>query len=314
MTGASTAARLAAFGLASVMAIGIVGGLGIASADGPGDPHDSVSDDGSSPGGGKANGHLFHISLKEAAAASGLTEDQLKAAHEAGKSLAEAITDAGGNPATVQATLLADLNTKLAEAVAKGAITQAQADKAFEKAQEQLPKLFERHLPRPVTKAPKGDHDQPHIALAALDAAAKAIGITPAQLKAELKGGKSIADVATAHGTTAQAVIDALVADANARIDAALAKGTIDAAKATELKSKVTAVVTAFVSATHSAKGKSSKETSASSAGSDAKDSDAGINHAPDAARRGKDHASPNAGLGAGNARGHGNSASRQSR
>jgi hypothetical protein len=304
--------RLMAFSLTGLIAAGILGGSGIALAHSA-DDSVSAASDAASPSSGKALGQLFHISLKEAAAASGLTEAQLKTAHDAGKSLAQAITDAGGNPAAVQAKLLDDLKAKLAEAVTNGTITQAQADKAFEKAQEQLPKLFERHLPRLVTKAPKGDHAQPHIALASLDAAAKAIGITPAQLKEELKGGKSIADVAIAHGTTAQAVTDALVADANARIDAALAKGTIDAAKAAELKSKVTAEVTAFVSATHSAHGKDSKETAASSAGSDAQDSDAGINHAPSAAQRGKDHSSPKAALGAGNAAGHGNSASHRS-
>jgi hypothetical protein len=45
-----------------------------------------------------------------------------------------------------------------------------------------------------------------------LDAAAEAIGITADELKTELEAGKSIAQVAEAHGVDAQTVIDALVA------------------------------------------------------------------------------------------------------
>jgi len=47
-----------------------------------------------------------------------------------------------------------------------------------------------------------------------LEAAAEAVGIPPAELRQALAGGQSIADVARARGVEVQAVIDALVADA----------------------------------------------------------------------------------------------------
>ncbi len=53
---------------------------------------------------------------------------------------------------------------------------------------------------------------------AGLDAAATALGITADELRTELQGGKSIADVATAKGVNVQTVIDALVAEAKTRI------------------------------------------------------------------------------------------------
>lgn len=49
-----------------------------------------------------------------------------------------------------------------------------------------------------------------------LAAAAKAIGISVADLQSELAAGKTIAAVATAHGVDPQKVIDAMVADAQA--------------------------------------------------------------------------------------------------
>ena len=53
---------------------------------------------------------------------------------------------------------------------------------------------------------------------AGLEAAATALGVTADELRTELQGGKSIADVATAKGVNVQTVIDALVAEAKTRI------------------------------------------------------------------------------------------------
>lgn len=70
-----------------------------------------------------------------------------------------------------------------------------------------------------------------------LDVVAKAIGISVDTLRSELDGTKSIADVAKAHNVEAQKVIDALVADATARIDAAVKDGKLTADQATTAKS-----------------------------------------------------------------------------
>jgi hypothetical protein len=57
-----------------------------------------------------------------------------------------------------------------------------------------------------------------------LDAAAKAIGITTAELQADMKAGKTIADVAKAKGVAVQTVIDAMVAAAKTDLEANLEK------------------------------------------------------------------------------------------
>jgi hypothetical protein len=56
-----------------------------------------------------------------------------------------------------------------------------------------------------------------------LDAAAKALGITRAELLTELKAGKSIADVAKEKDVPVQTVIDAMVAEGKTRLEAAIA-------------------------------------------------------------------------------------------
>jgi hypothetical protein len=65
---------------------------------------------------------------------------------------------------------------------------------------------------------------------------ADTIGISREELRDELRGGSSIAQVATAHGVDPQLVVDTLVHDANGRVDQAVANGRIDETQATKIK------------------------------------------------------------------------------
>ena len=77
----------------------------------------------------------------------------------------------------------------------------------------------------------RGLHSQ-----AALDAAAKALGMTADELSAQLWGGKTLADIATAKGVdiaTVKAAVDAaLVAETKTAIQQAVTDGSITQAKA----------------------------------------------------------------------------------
>lgn len=75
--------------------------------------------------------------------------------------------------------------------------------------------------------------------------AARFLGTTPEQLRAKLRAGESLAEIAGAAKTPA--LIDRLVASANARADAALAGGKIDADRAAKLKEKARERVTKLV-------------------------------------------------------------------
>jgi hypothetical protein len=67
------------------------------------------------------------------------------------------------------------------------------------------------------------------------------------ELEDALAAGSSIAEVAAGEGVAAQAVIDAMVADATARLDEAVAKGDLSADRAEEKKAELPEWITAIV-------------------------------------------------------------------
>jgi hypothetical protein len=70
------------------------------------------------------------------------------------------------------------------------------------------------------------------------------LGIDAETLRAELRDGATLAEVATAQGVEAQTLIDTLVDTATAHIDEAVADGRIDAAEAEEAKATLVERVT----------------------------------------------------------------------
>lgn len=88
-----------------------------------------------------------------------------------------------------------------------------------------------------------------------LDAAATVLGVTPEVLKQSLADGASLADVATAKGVAVQKVIDAIVADARAKISQAVTDGKLTEAKADAMLAKVVEHATAIVNGEHPPRG-----------------------------------------------------------
>ncbi len=66
------------------------------------------------------------------------------------------------------------------------------------------------------------------------EAAAEAIGITVDELREGRDAGQSLAEIAEANGSSAQAVVDALIANAEERIDAKVASGDLTEEEAAE--------------------------------------------------------------------------------
>ncbi len=81
--------------------------------------------------------------------------------------------------------------------------------------------------------------------------AAKTIGITTADLRQELVGGKTIAAIATEHSVQPQKVIDTLVVGANAKINAAVTANKITAARAAKLKVRIDKAIPRIVNDWH---------------------------------------------------------------
>jgi hypothetical protein len=68
---------------------------------------------------------------------------------------------------------------------------------------------------------------------------AKAIGISESDLLTALQGGKTVAQVAAANDVALQKVIDALVADGQSELDAAVKAGTLSQAQADAEKTEL---------------------------------------------------------------------------
>lgn len=124
----------------------------------------------------------------------------------------------GGGPEMLKSTL--------DELVANGTITEDQENKIIEALKAKMGGRGRRGPGEDVKRE-------------LFKTAADTIGITPEQLMQELKGGKSIAEVAQAHGVEPQAVIDAVVAKIDSDIDQAVAKGRLSADRAAKLKEEV---------------------------------------------------------------------------
>ena len=75
----------------------------------------------------------------------------------------------------------------------------------------------------------------------AITISAKTIGIPRQELVAQLKDGKSVADVATAHGVNPEKVVSALVDAGDKAIDKAVANHRLTPERAATLKAKLPA-------------------------------------------------------------------------
>lgn len=136
------------------------------------------------------------------------------------------------------------LSNSLKKLVANGTITQAQADAILaEVASEQKAQkdTFKNHAKRGLPEGAMG------ILRGATAAVAKSIGITPDELRTELASGKSVAEIATAHGVDPATVVAAIASEADTRIDALVSDGTLTADQATTLKSGLNTLVENFV-------------------------------------------------------------------
>jgi hypothetical protein len=81
-------------------------------------------------------------------------------------------------------------------------------------------------------------------------AAVTYLAIDRATIEAGLKSGQSLAQIATAHGKTADGLVAAIVAPAKLKLDAAVAAGRLTAARETTLLTKLQTAVAKLVSAT----------------------------------------------------------------
>ncbi|MFZ4583853.1 MAG: hypothetical protein ACOYNI_01355 [Acidimicrobiia bacterium] len=89
---------------------------------------------------------------------------------------------------------------------------------------------------------------------AAVKIVAEVTQTSPADVKAALQGGQSVADYAAAHGSSPEAVKSALVDAGNARIDRAVQAGRITQEQGDQLKARLAARIDQVVTRTRTAR------------------------------------------------------------
>lgn len=147
------------------------------------------------------------------------------------------IADAAGRlkvtPSTLSDALQKALDDQVDADVAAGRLTKAQGEALKKQIDSgQLPLVGASGRGRFGAGPPRGfAHADGAMLGGALAPAARYLGIAPAELQSELSGGKSLAQIATAHGRTADGLVAAMAAAAKARLDKAVADGHLSSAQ-----------------------------------------------------------------------------------
>jgi hypothetical protein len=166
--------------------------------------------------------------LPVAAAYLDLTPVALRKELSSGKSLAQVATAKGKSVDGLESTLVNALRSKVQAAKTAGKVDAARADALLQRA----PQLVERLVnATPRARAPRVRGERGGL----LKVAATYLGVTNAQLVTELRAGKSLAQVATAKGKSVDGLKRALLAGLKQKVDAAVAAGKLDAARAQKL-------------------------------------------------------------------------------
>lgn len=173
----------------------------------------------------------------------GLSRQELLRELRGGKSLAEIATARGKSVDGLEAALVTAIRARVDAARAAGRLTAARAERMKARA-PQLARRIVNAKPRAVVRAigKRGF----------LAIAARYVGLTRQQLDAELRAGKSLAQVATARGKSVDGLEAALLAPVKRKLDRAVAAGRLDAARAAAMLARAEARIERLVDRTRS--------------------------------------------------------------
>jgi DNA-binding CsgD family transcriptional regulator/Trp operon repressor len=169
-----------------------------------------------------------------------LTEAELKTQVQSGKTLAQIATAQSVSVQSVINVLVADMQAHIAEELASGEITQAQADTKLAGVTAKATEMV--NTVRPARG--EGNRGGPKGSGKSVAAVASVLKLTEAELKTQVQSGKTLAQIATAQSVSVQSVINVLVADMRAHIAEELASGEITQAQADTKLAGVTAKAT----------------------------------------------------------------------
>jgi hypothetical protein len=152
-----------------------------------------------------------------------------------GRTLAQIAAGRGKSVDGLEAAMVAAVRTKLDAAVSAGRLTSTREQRVLARVQEVVGRLVNARLAaRPAARA------------RLLGLAAHYLGIKPKTLAAEIEG-KSLGQVATAHGKTVAGLKAALLQPFQARVDKAVAAGRLTPAAAQARLARISARLDALI-------------------------------------------------------------------
>jgi polyhydroxyalkanoate synthesis regulator phasin len=172
-------------------------------------------------------------------------------AYAAGRALSandesQAVIDDAADQLGIESNELSDalkqaLENRVDEAVEDGRLTEEQGAELKERIESgETPLIFPGF-------GHHGFGGGPHGHFGGLDAAADYLGVTEAELREQLRDGKTLAEVAEDEGKAGAGLVDAMVASAEEKIDQAVEDGRLTEERATELKQQLEERITDLV-------------------------------------------------------------------
>ncbi len=161
--------------------------------------------------------------LQQPASGTATLDQSTAASSVCGDFMAHFAVDLGKSQAQINSAFQKALGDTLADQVKSGQLTQAQAGKIKARLATRTPCAL------PASLAPRGGGEGRLGAYlqAYEDAAAAALGITPATLQADLKGGQSLSQIAAARNVSEADFRTRLVASLQPQLDAAVTAGKL---------------------------------------------------------------------------------------
>ena len=181
--------------------------------------------------------------LAVAGGGAALAADQLGSPQQESQAVVnDAAKQLGVTPGALSSALKKALENRVDAAVAAGRLTKAQGDELKQRIESG---------DFPIFGGPGlGRHHVFGMFGRGLDSAASYLGLTEDQLRTQLESGKTLAEVAKAKNKSVDGLVDAIVADAKQKLDAAVTSGRITKSEESSILSDLKSHVTNFVNGT----------------------------------------------------------------
>src|SRR6059058_726155 len=170
-----------------------------------------------------------------------IAADRLGSSNDSQAVVNDAAKQLGVTPSALTAALKKALENRVDEAVAAGRLTKEQGDELKQRIDAGDVPLF---------GGPGFGFHERGALFGGLDTAASYLGLTEVQLRSQFQSGKSLADVAKAQGKSVDGLVQAIVAAAKTKVDAAVAAGRLTQSQADSILAGLKSHVSDFVNRT----------------------------------------------------------------